>query len=199
MPAHARMAALMLNPIVAATLRILLFRAGPQDFPHAPQLVATMPALAASAYFAVFVLTIPPGAAAALALVSVGALALVTHSLLSARRLVNRFQQTFHALLATGLVLTLASIPPAVALAPVLKRVAANPELLQQPGAVQIPAAASLLIIVLNLWNFAVYAHIFRHAADTRPAVGVLIALFVALSVLLLLQVAGQFLLPPVR
>jgi hypothetical protein len=41
----------MLNQIVAVTLRLLTFRAGPQDFPYTPQLVAPMPALTVAAYF----------------------------------------------------------------------------------------------------------------------------------------------------
>ena len=44
----------MLNQIVAVTVRILLFRAGPQDFPHAPVLALWLPAAAIAAYFVVF-------------------------------------------------------------------------------------------------------------------------------------------------
>jgi len=186
----------MPNQAAVVALRILLFRAGPQDFPHVPQLIAVLPTAATAAYFALFAVLLPAGIALLLSVLSVAALALVTHSLLSARRLVNRFQQTYHALLATGIVLTLASIPPMAALAPALQQIAANPELLQQPGAVQASPLASLLLNLLNLWNFAVYAHIFRHAADTRLWVGVLIALFVVFSVLMMVIVFAQLLLP---
>ncbi len=189
----------MLQQAAIVALRILLFRAGPQDFPHAPQLAVPLPAIAVATYFAVFVILLPPGASLVIALASVGALALVTHSLLSARRLASRFQQTFHALLATGIVLTLASIPAMSALAPALQQIAATPELLQQPGAVQTSPVASLLLNALNLWNLAVYSHIFRHAVETRLWTGVLIALFVAFSVLLLSILAVQLLLPAAR
>lgn len=189
----------MFNQAARVALRILLFRAGPQDFPHAPQLVLPLPAIATAAYFAVFVTLLPAGVSLVIALASVGALALVTHSLLSARSRAARFQQTFHALLATGTVLTLASIPAMSALAPALQQIAANPELLKQPGAVQTPAAASLLLNALNLWNLAVYAHIFRHATETRLWTGLLMALFVAFSVLLLSILAVQMLMPLVR
>jgi hypothetical protein len=188
-----------LSQAAAVTVRILLFRAGPQDFPHAPQFVAALPLAAIAAYFVLFAVVLPAGPSLVLGALSVAALALVTHSLLSARRVVNRFQQTYHALLATGLVLTLASIPPMAALAPALKQIAANPELLQKPGAVEAPAAASLLLNLLNIWNFAVYAHIFRHAADTRLMTGALIALFVVLSVLLLSLLFAQILLSLLR
>jgi hypothetical protein len=188
-----------LSQAAAVTVRTLLFRAGPQDFPHAPQFVLALPLAATAAYFVLFAVVLPAGPSLVLGALSVAALALVTHSLLSARKVVNRFQQTYHALLATGLVLTLASIPPMAALAPALKQIAANPELLQQPGAVEAPALASLLLNLLNIWNFAVYAHIFRHAAETRLVTGALIALFVVLSVLLLSMLFAQMLLPLIR
>jgi hypothetical protein len=193
------MAALMLNQITAVTLRLLMFRAGPQDFPHAPVLVPWLPAAATAAYFVLFRVALPPGLSLLLAVLSVGLLALVTHSLLTARRVANRFQQTYHALLATGTVLTVASIPPMAALAPALQEIAKNPELLQQPGAVQASPLASVLLNALNLWNLAVYAHIFRNATDSRTWAGVLIALFAVFSVLLLSIVFAQLVLGLVR
>lgn len=189
----------MLNPIVAVTLRLLLFRAGPQDFPYAPALVLWMPAAAIAAYFALFRTVLPTGAALVLASVSVGALSFVTHSLLSARRVANRFQQTYHSLLATSIVLTLATVPPMSALAPALRQIAQNPELLQQPGIADASPGASLLVNALNFWNFFVYAHIFRHATDARLWTGLLIALFVVFSVLLLSLVFAQMLLLMLR
>lgn len=186
----------MLKEAASVTLRILSFRAGPQDFPHSPALVLPLPLAAIAAYVVLFSVALAPGISLLLSALSVGTLALVTHSLLSARRAVNRFQQTFHALLATGIVLTLASVPPMMALAPALKQIAANPELLQQPGAVEAPPLASLLLNGLNLWNFAVYAHIFRHAAGTRLLTGVLIAVFVVFTVLLLSLFLAQLFLP---
>jgi hypothetical protein len=189
----------LLAQAATATAKILLFRAGPQDFPHVPQLVAPLPLAAIAAYFALFAVVLPAGPSLVLGVLSVAALALVTHSLLSARKVVNRFQQTYHALIATSLVLTLASIPPMAALAPALKQIAANPELLQQPGAVEAPPLASLLLNLLNIWNFAVCAHIFRHAAETRVMTGVLIALFVVLSVAMISMLFAQMLIPLLR
>ena len=186
----------MLNQAVNATLRMLLFRAGPQDFPHAPALVPWLPAAATAAYYLLFTVALPSGVSFLLSALSVAALAFVTHSLLSARRVANRFQQTFHALLATGIPLTLASIPPMHALAPALQQLAQNPQLLEQPGAVQVSPFASLALNLLNFWNLAVYAHIFRHAADTRILTGVLIAVFALLCAFLLAVVAAQLLLP---
>jgi hypothetical protein len=179
----------MLNTILTVTLRLLLFRAGPQDFPHARALVAWMPAIAIAAYFAVFSVLLPRSASLVLAAVSVGALAFVTHSLLSARRVANRFQQTFHALLATGTVITLASIPPMRALAPSILQLAHDP---QAVATVQASPLASIALNALNIWNFFVYAHIYRHATDTRLWTGALIALFVVFSVLLLSLLFAQ-------
>jgi hypothetical protein len=185
----------MLNQAFNVTLRILLFRAGPQDFPYSPALVPWLPAVATLAYYLLFTVAIPSGVSLLLSALSVAALAFVTHSLLSARRVANRFQQTFHALLATSIPLNLASIPPMHALAPALQQIAANPELLQQPGAVEVSPFASLALNLLNFWNLAVYAHIVRHAADTRILTGVLIALFALFSALLLAIVGAQLLL----
>jgi hypothetical protein len=189
----------MLNQLSAVTLRLLLFRAGPQDFPYSPALALWMPAAAIAAYFILFRTVLPTGAALVLASVSVAALSFVTHALLSARRVANRFQQTYHALLATSIVLTLASVPPMTALAPALRQIAQNPDLLQQPGIADASPAASLLVNALNLWNFFVSAHIFRHAVDARLWTGVLIAVFVVFSVLLLSVVFTQMLLLMLR
>jgi len=189
----------MFNQIATATLRILMFRAGPQDFPYAPALVLWMPAAAIAAYFLLFRTILPTGAALILASVSVAALSFVTHSLLVARRVANRFQQTYHALLATSIVLTLASVPPMNTLAPMLRQVAQNPDLLQQPGFTEVSPVASLLINVLNLWNFFVYAHILRHATDSRMWTGVLVALFVVFSVLMLSLLLAQMLVLALR
>ena len=189
----------MLQQAAIVALRILLFRAGPQDFPHAPQLVATLPALTACAYFAFWAIVLPPGAAVVIALAGVGALALVTHSLLGARRVPNRFQQTYHALLATTGILTLALILPAVALAPAMKEIMANPELLKQPEKLQVSTVASYTVNVVEVWAFAVYAHIFRHATDARMMVGVVIALFAVASVTVLVMVAAALVGPVVR
>jgi hypothetical protein len=186
----------MLNQIVAVTLRLLTFRAGPQDFPYTPQLVAPMPALTVSAYFLFWSRLLPPGGAVAIALAGVGALALVTYSLLSARGVANRFQQTYHSLLAGTSVLTLLLVPPAIVLAPAMQQILADPELLNTPERVQMPAAASWMVNVIQLWAFALYAHVFRHATDARLLVGVLIAVFAVASVSLLTVVAAALLAP---
>ena len=189
----------MLNAIVAVTLRILLFRAGPQDFPHSPQLVGPMPAAGAAAYFLFWSCLLAPGEAILISLSGVGALALVTHSLLSARGMVNRFQQTYHALLATTAVLALLLVPPALAMAPVIREIAANPDLLKHPEQVRMPAVPAAVVNVIELWALAVYTHVFRQALEAWLLVGVLVALFVAFSTALLTIVATALLVPLVR
>ena len=186
----------MLNQIAAVTLRLLLFRAGPQDFPYVRALATWMPAIAIGAYFSVFSVLLPRTAALVLAAVSVGALAFVTHSLLSARSVANRFQQTFHALLATGAVITVASIPPMHALAPAIAQVAQDPS---SAATAQASPLASFVLNALNIWNFFVYAHIFRHATASRLWTGALLALFVVFSVLLLSLLFAQMLMALLR
>lgn len=189
----------MLNQIAAVTLRLLLFRAGPQDFPYSPQMAYTMPAVTACAYVAFWAIILPPGPAIAIAVAGVGSLALVTHSLLSARGVANRFLQTYHALLATTGALTLLLTLPALALAPALREIIANPDLLKQPDRVQVSGAASYMVNAIELWAFAVYAHILRQATDARLLVGILVALFAVFSVILLTMVAAALIAPLVR
>lgn len=176
----------MLTQAAAAAIRIVLFRAGPQDFPYAPPLVASVPVVAVGAYGVLFACLLPGPFAIVLSLLLVASLAIVTRALLNVRGLSARFQQTFHALLAGGVVLTIVSLPPVVALAPTLEKVAANPELMNNPQQIQGPAWATFLLNIITLWALAVFANVFRHALNAPLWAGPLLALFVGFSVLTL-------------
>ena len=180
----------MFVQVVSATLRILFFRAGPQDFPFAQGLTQIFVLLAAAANALVFSLVLPLPMAVAMAMAMVGAVALVTHTVLKARQLGNRFQQTFNALLATTSVLTLALLPPFAQIAPQILELAKNPELLNKPDAVHISTFAVFFMNLVNFWNFAVTAHIFRHAAGVNLWIGFFIA-FIASGIALFLGVVG--------
>jgi hypothetical protein len=132
----------MFVQVINTTLRILFFRAGPQDFPYANGLTQVLVALAVAANALVFSRILPLAMSVAMAGAMVGAMALVTHSVLKARQMGNRFQQTFNALLATTAVLTLVLLPPFSQIAPQILQLAKNPELLTDPDAVKIPATA---------------------------------------------------------
>ncbi len=175
----------------AVTLRILGFRAGPQDFPFDPRLTAPLMLLAGLANFLVFVQVLPVASSAAMAAAMIAATALVTRSVLRARDLLSRYNQTFNALLATAAALTFMLLPLFAQVAPSLREVAANPELLEQADALKLPQGVVFLMNLLNFWNFGVTAHIFRHAANVQLWVGVVIALIIAFVVLFFVAFAG--------
>lgn len=182
----------MFAQVFAVTLRILGFRAGPQDFPYDPRLTAPLALLAGLANFLVFVQVLPMASSAAMAAAMVGGTALVTRSVLRARGLLERYNQTFNALLATAAVLTLLLLPLFSQVAPMLREIAVKPELLEQPDALQLPQGIVFAMNLLNFWNFAVTAYIFRHAANVQLWVGVLIALIIAFVVLFFVAFAGS-------
>lgn len=180
----------MFAQVINATLRILFFRAGPQDFPYANGLTQACVALAVAANALVFSQVLPLSMAIAMAIAMVAAVSLVTQSVLRARKLSNRFQQTFNAMLATTSLLTLALLPPFAHIAPQILEVTKNPEMLNNPEALNISSTAVFIINLVNFWNFTVTAHIYRHAAGVNLWVGFFIA-FVAAGIVLFLGVLG--------
>lgn len=182
----------MFRAVVAATLNLLFFRAGPEDFPFDIGLTRVLLPLALLCNYAVFVMVLPPGLSVAMALAMIGGVAVATRIVLRARRLDARFMQTWHALLATGSVLTLALAPPFAQIAPEFAKLAANPELLQDKTASPLPAGPVFIMNAINVWNFAVSAHIYRHAANVNIWIGALLALLVALSTLMFVVFFGS-------
>lgn len=175
----------MIRAVVLATLNLLFFRTGPQDFPFDIGLTRVLLPLALLANYAVFVMVLEPGLSAAMALAMIGGVAFATRILMRARRFDARFMQTWHALLATGAVLTLALAAPFAQIAPEFAKLAANPELAQDKTTASLPAGPVFIMNAINVWNFAVTAHIYRHAANVSIWVGALLALLVALSTLM--------------
>ncbi len=97
---------------------------------------------------------------------NVGLLALLTRGTLAARKLDNRFQQTFNALLVTTSLLTLAMTPFWAHLAPVLleilQLVNKNPEAINHPDQwPQMSGTANFLLGAQGFWQIAVLGHIF--------------------------------------
>lgn len=180
----------MFNEVLSATLRILFFRAGPQDFPFAVGIRPALLLLATVANALVFGQILPTSMALGIAVAMLGGMALVVRWTLRLRNLSSRFQQTFDALLATTLLLTLAAVIPFSQVAPQLLELTKNPEALKNAEAAKLPAMPVLMMNLLNFWNFAITAHIFRHAANVPIWVGFLIA-FVAGSIMLFIGVIG--------
>jgi hypothetical protein len=180
----------MFSQALTATLRMLFFRAGPQDFPFAAALTPALLALATAANTLLFLQVLPASMALGIALAMVSAMALVTRTILRLRSVASRFQQTFNSLLATTAVLTLALLPPFTQVAPQLLELAKHPELLSNPDAVKLPAVPVFVMNLLNFWNFGVTAYIFRHAANVNLWTGLLIA-FIAAGIMLFIGVIG--------
>jgi hypothetical protein len=180
----------MFNETLSAAVRILFFRAGPQDFPYASGIRPVLLLLGAVSNAIMFAQVLPPAMAGGIAVAMIAGMALVVRWTLRLRNLGNRFQQTFDALLATNILLTLALLPPFAHIAPQLMDLTKHPEMLQNPDAVKLPALPVLLMNVINFWNFAVTAHIFRHAANVNLWVGFVIA-FVAAGIMLFIGVVG--------
>jgi len=183
----------MLAAIANATLRILTFRAGPQDFPFDPKLTAPLALLTA---LAVGLQVLPMGtplAAIAVAATTVGMLAMATRFILRMRQFESRFHQTYASLLATNAVLTLLILPFAAQTAPVLQELANHPELLERPESMTtpLPMGALFAMFLLSLWNLLVNASIFRHAVNVPFGAGILIALGLSLVLQLVVSVVA--------
>ena len=181
----------MFNQAAVVALRISLFRAGPQDFPHSPALTRFTVALALLAAFLQYRMTLTDVQAVVHAVVWVAALAAFTYVLLQPRGLLNRLRQTLDSLYLTGSVLTLLMLPPLYAIAPYMARVADNPDLARTEP---LPALPALLVTIASFWNFLIWAHIYRHALDARPAAGALVALLATVITVSLAGAVGALL-----
>lgn len=175
-------------PVAAlvTTLRILVFRAGPQDMPYSPTLTRVLLSFAAISNLLLFGLLLPPLGAALMAVASVLGLVIATELILRPRGLTNRVSQTLSALLATGTIINLLMLIPASVLAPHLIELAKHPELLKQPNQLKLPSGPVLGVDALNVWAFIVSANIYRQAAGSRALGGIGFAILASVVVLVL-------------
>jgi hypothetical protein len=164
----------MPNQAFAAALKILLFRAGPQDFPYSETLARAIVPLTGLIWFLQYRLTLPVQQAIVQAVASLAVLAAFSYFLLQKRGMLNRLRQTLDALYLCDALLTLAVLPPLSLIAPQMIRMAENPELARTES---LPALPALAVMALSMWNFLVNAHVYRNALDTHFGVGALTAL----------------------
>jgi hypothetical protein len=175
----------MLATLFSVTLQVLLFRAGPQDFPYLPQWTRTFCVLGATPVFMVYALALAPAMALVMAAATVLGMALVTRGILRARKLDARFTQTLHTLLCTGGFITLLMVPAFAQVAPKIAEIAANPEAFGPDAPPpELPQGPVLIMNLLNVWNFLVTAQVFRHAANSGFGMGLLFALLAAAVIL---------------
>lgn len=168
----------MSNQALATVFRILLFRAGPQDFPHSAAATRVVVPLTALVWFLQYRLTLPLVQAMVQALASLAVLGGFSFVLLQKRGLLNRLRQTLDSLFLSDALLTLLLLPPLSLIAPQMIRIADNPELARSEP---LPALPALAVMVVSLWNFMVTAHIYRNALDTHLGVGALVSLLATL------------------
>lgn len=171
----------MLTQVARATLRILLFRAGPQDFPFDPGLSRVLVPLSILVYFLRAAITLPPVLAIVAAIITVFALSFSTRTMLRLRQVENRYDQTFHALLATSSVISALVILPTAKLKPQILQIAQHPELVNNPETM-LPPGLALSLLLLLTWGFVVTASIYRQAASFRMPIAVLAALLISIS-----------------
>ena len=183
----------MFSSVVSVTLNLLLFRAGPEDFPYAPSLTRVLVPLAALINYALLVQALPPLLAMAMALAVVIATGFSTRVLLRTRGMDARFMQTFHSLLVVNSVLTLGLWLPFSEIAPQLQELSKNPEAIEAGAKLEVSGWAALMMNALNIWNFVVNAHIFRRSANFGFGGGLLVAMLVALGVLMFVLFFATF------
>jgi hypothetical protein len=183
----------MLAPALSTALRILAFRAGPQDFPYSPRLAQSAAGLMLLVSFLQYQFTLPAAQAAVQALASTAVFAGFTGALLSARRLQSRTAQTLSSLFLTGALISLLLLPALAELAPLMLRIAQDPKIAE---AEPLPPGPALMVLVLSLWNFAVSANIFRHALNATRLAGAAAALLAAIVTVTLSSGIGALVAP---
>ena len=185
----------MLTQAFSATLKILLFRAGPQDFPYTedPRLTRGCFAAAIAAGTLFFTLSMPLLQALLASIIAVAVLGMFTRMVLRLRGLDNRLPQTLNTLLALGtLLLVLLRLPVSVLMPDMLAYVAQvnqDPSLLDKPDRIpQFPLLPSLLADLLSIWFVAVTAHVFRQAANLGFAGSAFVALLCQFNIAMMLM-----------
>ena len=184
----------MFAQALRVTFRILVLRAGPEDFPYdqRPGLTAACVAFCLLANAALLQVILPWADALLSSLANIAFLGLFLRFSLALRRMDSRFQQGFNALMMTGGVLALAMLPLFAQFAPELMKLMqalqADPALKDHPERwPQVPAMPLRLFAVLALWQLVIVCRIFKAAAG----VGVMLALLGTLFMLYALQMAA--------
>ncbi|MDP3293423.1 MAG: hypothetical protein Q8M37_01630 [Nevskia sp.] len=199
----------MLSEAFQATLKILLFRAGPADFPYRedPGLSRGCIGLGIVATAAVLGQMLPLAMALASGVVATAGLSMFVRTTLRLRGLEPRYVQTRNAMLASGSVLLLIMSLPMAAIMPgmmvFLESLRVAQEAIPAGGAPlsispdqmpDLPGGASLLLDLLTIWFFAVTGHVLRQATNLGYFGSGLLALLCVMNVVLLVAFAGPLL-----
>jgi hypothetical protein len=162
----------MRNPIIVAlklAADLCRFRRVPQDFPYSPRLLAALLLVSTLFDLAVGAATGDAESAFAHSLLSSGLVLALCWIALAIRRLNHRYVQTATALVACGVLISIVQLPIA---------------LLFQPPAPKADAASSQVLFQFLLswialgvlvWQIMIYAHIMRHAMESRFGLAVML------------------------
>lgn len=154
-----------MSVLLRTFLDIALFRIGPENLPASRFLLYATLCVAALVHTVLTWVIFRSSDVVILTLViDIGVLIVCVWLLLRLIGLTNRFGQTLTALLGTGTLLKLASMPFVYWNATV-------------PAEVPKPALPSAMILAIVLWSFAVEGHILARAMSRPFVIGVLIAI----------------------
>lgn len=197
----------MLSQALHATLQILLFRAGPEDFPYADDGRYDRPcqALGVIATAVLFGLVQPLPLAIFDGIIATVVVSLYMRLVLRLRGLEARIQQTRNALLASGSLLMLALAVPMSAVMPVMMQFletvaaaqqAAGPDAPPQPITQDqmppVPVFAGLVIDLLGLWFAASATHVLRRATGIPRFAAAMMALLLIGNVMVAMVIGGN-------
>ena len=192
-----------------ATLQILLFRQGPEDFPYAAdgRLNTACSALGIVATALLFGLVQPLPLALLDGVVATTVVTFYTRLVLRLRGLEAREQQTRNALLATGSALMLAMWLPMSMVMPVMMQFLESMAAAQQaagPGAAplpitaeqlpQVPVVHGLLLDALGIWFAASASHVLRRATGVVRFAAAMMTLLMIGNVVVAMVIAGNVL-----
>lgn len=152
-------------PLARLLIDLLLLRRGPQDMPASTNVLYG----AAVAYCILLFMQVriiaPVGSAIFQAVVSTVALGLYTYTLMRLRGYPGRVRQTLVALFAAGATFSLLNLGPTAVMAPFILALSQSGPVatIPQPSPVAAVAGAALAF-----WTLAVFAHVYRHALQSR-------------------------------
>ncbi len=184
----------MFQSVLNATLNLMFFRGGPQDFPYHPPLTGVLVPLTVLVNFWVLAQALPAFMAGGASLAIVIGTAYAARMLLKFRGKNERFIQTYHSLLVVSALSTLLIWYPFAEIGPEMRRIALDPEAVERGETLVIPFWAAASMNLVNIWAFVVNANIFRQSGEMGYAASLLVAMLMTMTILGLLLVFGVFL-----
>lgn len=162
--------------VLKSFLALCLLRLRPQDLPAAPVLAGFAALCYVAAGLVMALQHMTPAGAAGLVLLDTALFGFLIWLLLWVRLMMNRYLQTFTAMLGASAVLEMAALPLVIW----------QQQLVVGDELSTMAVVVSLLLWAWLFWSLLVLGHILRHAVDTILPIGVMLALlymFITFSV----------------